>query len=257
MSLLERILSAKRAELPDLGRRRLPPPPALRPVNLRRGPGDALRLIAEIKRRSPSAGALSTKLSVSERARVYEASGASMISVLCDSAFFDGEFEHLAEARRETTVPLLAKEFVIDERQLDAARAYGASAVLLIARCLPPERLAALALAARERELTPIVEVFDEAELAVALQTASEVIGVNARDLDTLEMDSAAAARVAASIPKSRARAQFSGTRAPEQVVGLSNAGLDAALVGQVLMEQDDPAPLLRQLTEAAARAAR
>lgn len=257
MSLLERILAAKRAELPELGRRRLPPPPALRRVNLRRQPGEALRLIAEIKRRSPSAGALSTKLSVAERARAYETAGASMISVLCDPTFFDGGFEHLAEAYAQTSIPLLAKEFVIDERQLDAARAYGASAVLLIVRCLSPERLRELALAARERELTPIVEVFDERELGIALQTSAEVMGVNARDLDTLHMDSSAAARVAALIPPSHVRAQFSGTRSPEQVTALSAAGLDAALVGQVLMEQDDPGLLLGQLTEAAARAAR
>src|SRR5215212_8454926 len=99
---LARILAAKRREIAGLGREALPEPPPLRPLGLRRRSGEPLRLIAEIKRRSPSAGALSTELEVAERARRYERAGAAMISVLTDSEFFDGRFEHLAEARKAT-----------------------------------------------------------------------------------------------------------------------------------------------------------
>ena len=113
--------------------------------SLRRADG-RLKLITEIKFRSPSAGALSTVLSVTERARAYQRAGASMISVLCDTSFFDGAFAHLAEARAACELPLLCKEFVIDESQLDAAVAYGADAVLLIVRCLSEERLNELTL---------------------------------------------------------------------------------------------------------------
>src|SRR5690606_750310 len=134
------ILQAKWAELPELRRRRLPAPPSVRPADLRRGPRQPLRLIAEIKRRSPSAGALSTELSVPARAVAYERAGAHMMSVLCDWQFFGGRYEDLAAARDATDLPVLCKEFVLDECQLDAAQAYGASAVLLIVRCLPAER---------------------------------------------------------------------------------------------------------------------
>jgi indole-3-glycerol phosphate synthase len=148
--VLQRILDKKREELPALRALSLPAAPARRPVALRRREG-AVRLIGEIKFRSPSAGPLSTALSVSERARAYERGGASMISVLCDASFFDGSFAHLAEARAACDLPLLCKEFVIDEVQLDAAVAYGADAVLIIVRCLSPERVVALTSAGSSR----------------------------------------------------------------------------------------------------------
>jgi indole-3-glycerol phosphate synthase len=160
-------------------------------------------LISEIKRRSPSAGALSTRLSVAERAAAYERAGASMLSILCDSHFFDGSYEHLREARAATRLPLLCKEFVVDEVQLDVARAFGADAVLLIVRCLSAERTVELVRAARERELVPFVEVATEDELGIALSAGADLVGVNAADLDTLQMD---AARAPASWPPSQRR---------------------------------------------------
>src|SRR5688572_27690467 len=122
--LLDRILATKRGELDGLRRKRLPTPGSVVPALLKRGPGEPLRLIAEVKLRSPSAGPLSTVLNVADRARAYERAGATMVSVLCDATFFGGAFEHLAEARAATKIPLLCKEFVIDEVQLDAARAF-------------------------------------------------------------------------------------------------------------------------------------
>ncbi len=253
MRVLDRILQAKNAELSELRARRLPEPPAVPEVDLRRSAGQPLRLITEIKLRSPSAGALSRALSVPARAFAYERAGASMISVLCDGAFFDGSFDDLLAARRATTIPLLCKEFVIDECQLDAARAYGASAVLLIVRCVSRKRLAELVRAAEARGLLPLVEVVDEDESKLAVDSGARFIGVNARDLDTLVIDLDRARRVLEAIPRGIVRAHLSGVSSAEKVIEVSPSGVDAALIGESLMRQDDPEPLLRSFAKAAA----
>jgi indole-3-glycerol phosphate synthase len=254
VGLLGEILERKQGELAALRKRALPSPPPLREVRLDRSSnGGKLSLISEIKRRSPSAGQLSTALSVSERARAYERAGASMLSVLCDAHFFDGDYGHLQEARAATRLPLLCKEFVIDEAQLDAARAYGADAVLLIVRCLSPQRTRELVAAARARQLVPFVEVASEEELGTALAAGSDLIGVNARDLDTLVMDAERAARVLAAIPEAVVRVHLSGLGKPADVQRIRDSGADAALVGEALMRADDPEPLLRELSRAAA----
>jgi indole-3-glycerol phosphate synthase len=245
VSLLERILTQKKSELGGLRGRRLPPPPPRRPLGLSREPGQPLRIISEIKRRSPSAGALNTTLSVGARARAYERGGASMVSVLCDSAFFDGGFEHLAEARDACALPLLCKEFVIDEVQLDAARAYGADAVLLIVRCLAPERVSALHRAAVERELVPFVEIANEDEARIASDAGATLVGVNARDLDTLAMDAARVERILLGLAPGATRVHLSGLRSPDDVALVAAGGADAALIGEALMRLDDPVPLL------------
>ena len=253
MGKLAQILAQKQSELESLRLRTLPAPPARREVALGRASnGGRLSLITEIKRRSPSAGKLSTVLSVAERARAYERAGASMLSVLCDTHFFDGEYQHLQEAREAVKLPLLCKEFVIDEVQLDVARAYGADAVLLIVSCLTPARTSALVAAARARQLVPFVEVATEDEVKVALDAGADLIGVNARDLDTLIMDAARAARVLAAIPDNVVRAHLSGLKTPEDVTRIRQSGADAALVGEALMRADDPEPLLRSLAGAA-----
>jgi indole-3-glycerol phosphate synthase len=253
MGVLADIIAQKQRELPALRQRRLPAPPARRAVSLGRAQNAGkLSLITEIKRRSPSAGELSTVLSVAERAAAYERSGASMLSVLCDAQFFDGDYEHLTQARAVTTVPLLCKEFVLDPVQLDAARAFGADAVLLIVRCLTPQQTSELVAGAKARDLVPFVEVATERELAVALDAGSELIGVNARDLDTLVMDAERAARVLAAIPDQVVRVHLSGLSKPEDVRRIRQSGADAALVGEALMRADDPEPLLRTLVAVA-----
>jgi indole-3-glycerol phosphate synthase len=248
--LLARILAKKRAELPALRAQRLPAAPGPRPFSLRR-PGGNLKLITEIKFRSPSAGALSTVLSVGERARAYQRAGASMISVLCDTSFFDGAFSHLAEARAACELPLLCKEFVIDESQLDAAVAYGADAVLLIVRCLSEERLKQLTRAARERKLEPFLEVVTDEESKMALAAGASLIGVNARDLDTLVMDATRPARVLAGLPASVTRVHLSGIARPEDIQRVRSSPADAALLGEALMREDQPEPRLRELVAA------
>ncbi len=225
---------------------------------LRRPHGAPLRLIAEIKKKSPSAGALSTKLTTEARALRYATGGAAMISVLTDEKFFDGSWQDLVDARlaldhASVATPLLAKEFVIDERQLAEAAACGADAVLLIARITPRERLAKLAAAARDLRLEPLVEVVTEEELAWALEAGARVIGVNARDLDTLAMDGARAARVLDAIPEGLVAVHLSGLKTPSDVTAIARSRADAALVGEALMREDDPALLLRAFVTAAA----
>jgi indole-3-glycerol phosphate synthase len=250
--VLAQILAHKADEVLALRKRSFPPGPEPRPLALRRAPGEPLRLITEIKRRSPSAGILSTALDVAERAAAYERAGASMLSVLSDTRFFDGAFEHVREARAATTLPILCKEFVIDEVQLDAARAFGADAVLLIVRILSEERLSSLMRAARERGLTPFVEVVDEAEARVALEAGSTLVGVNARDLDTLKMDTARAGRTLAALPDGVIAVHLSGLGTPHAILEVARSAADAALVGEALMREDDPEPLLRKLVAAA-----
>lgn len=252
MGVLDRILSQKQKDVAALRAQRFPAPRPVPKVELSRPPGAPLRLIAEIKHRSPSAGQLSAALTPSARARRYEEAGAHMVSVLCDETFFGGGYHHLAEAREGCSLPLLCKEFVIDEVQLDAARAYGASAVLLIVRCLTPERLEALVREARARELVPFVEIANEAEREVALAVGATLIGVNARDLDTLEMNPERARAVLEGLPPSVTKAHFSGLSKPEHVRAAAQSPADAALIGEVLMRADDPYPLLTSLVDAA-----
>jgi indole-3-glycerol phosphate synthase len=253
--VLDQILAQKRREIASLVPRAagsLAPRGSLVVERLRRAGGD-LRLLTEIKRKSPSAGVLSTALSVGERTRVYASGGAAMISVLADGPFFDGSWDYVAEARREAGDTLvLAKEFVLDERQISEAAAAGADSVLLIVRCVEAPRLRPLVADARNKGLEPLVEIVDETELAIALDADATVIGVNARDLDTLQMDAARSARVLAKIPSRCVRLHLSGVKSPEDVAGLRASDADGALIGEALMRLDDPAPLLRAMRAAA-----
>jgi indole-3-glycerol phosphate synthase len=264
MSVLETILATTRTQIARL---RATPMRSIErsPIDVfsrvKRDRDDPLRLIAEIKNRSPSAGALSRVLSVADRARVYERCGASMISVLVDGAHFDGSYEDLAAARAAVEAPILCKGFVLDEVQVDAAQASGADAVLLIVRILDDASLVRLAASVRAKKMTPIVEVVDERELVRAIAAGANVIGVNARDLDTLSMDAARASRVVSRIPESIVALFFSGIGSADEVARIAreNPGdrrIDGALVGEALMRRDDPASLLQQMV-AAARPAR
>jgi indole-3-glycerol phosphate synthase len=260
VSLLADIVATKRAEIAEL--RTVPRRPTKRTPHdvvaaLRRSAGGPLRLIAEVKLRSPSAGALSRALSPAARAMAYAEAGAAMISVLCDTKYFDGSWADLAAARAQLdaagrAVPLLAKEFVIDARQIEEARDRGADAVLLIARILSRAQLIDLAQTARTQGLEPLVEVVDEPEIASALEARARVVGVNARDLDTLAMDAARTARVLAAIPREVVAVHFSGVRDAAGVTLVTQGRADAALVGEALMRQDDPRALLAAMVAAA-----
>jgi indole-3-glycerol phosphate synthase len=261
MTLLDRILEAKREEIARMrgGDADATPRRDVLDVRarLRRSPGDPLRILAEVKFRSPSAGDMSRALDAGARAVAYAAAGAAMVSVLCDERFFGGSWDDLGRAHaalREAghVVPLLAKEFVLDEVQIARARRAGADAVLLIVRILPGEALGTLARAARTHGLEPIFEVADEDELGRALACQARVVGVNARDLDTLAIDRARAARVLEAIPPDAVALHLSGLRSPVDVRALARTRADGALVGEALMKLDDPKPLLAQMTAAA-----
>jgi len=270
MSWLADILASKQREIASLravpreGSGRCGHRPLDVVAALRRG--DGLRLIAEVKLRSPSAGALSRTLSPRDRAVVYARTGAAVVSVLCDGPFFDGGWGDLAACRAALDeaglrVPLLAKEFVLDRRQVEEARDRGADAVLLIARIVDAPSLARLASAAREEGIEPLVEVVDEDELRAALDAGARVIGVNARDLDSLEIDLPRAARLLGAIPMEIVAVHMSGLKTPAdvaQVAALAHeAGpgarpADAALIGEALMRRDDPTALLGKFVFAA-----
>ena len=262
VSFLAEILASKRREVVDL-RVGKATAGARRPIDvagvLRRSAGDRLRLLAEVKLRSPSAGPLSRALAPDARAIAYAQAGAAMVSVLCDGPFFDGSWDHLAAARRSLdgaglSVPLLAKEFVIDAAQIAMASACGADSVLLIARIVDARTLAELVGVARSHGLEPLVEVVDEGELRAGLDAGARVVGVNARDLDTHAMDSARAARVMAAIPRDVVAVHLSGLKTAVDVARVAATRADAALIGEALMRQEDPRGLLGELVDASGR---
>src|SRR5688572_2922299 len=154
-----------------------------------------------------------------------------MVSVLTDRRFFGGAWEHIAEARAACALPVLCKEFVIDELQLDAARSFGADAVLIIVRCVPKERVRVLVEGARARELEPFVEITNDDEAHVALDAGATLIGVNARDLDTLVMDPARAAKTLAALPDEVTSVHLSGLSTPADVRKVRESRAHAALV--------------------------
>lgn len=260
--VLQSIVDSKRAEVHRLRHRtcytRVPGGPRKNvAASLRRADGEPLRLIAENKRKSPSAGALSTALGTGARAVRYAESGASMVSILCDEPFFGGSWDDVVEARSALVaagydIPVLAKEFVIDERQLREATACGADAVLLIARILDRTKLRELFAQAAALGLESLVEVMTEEELAAAVDAGASIIGVNARDLDTLVMDAERAARVLAAIPPTCIPLYLSGVKGPEDVKRIASTRAHAALVGETLMRTDDPREALAAMVRAA-----
>jgi tryptophan synthase beta subunit len=216
------------------------PPP--RPV-LERLAAPGLHLIAEIKRSSPSAGEIAAQdEDIVARARAYEAGGATAISVLCEPHWFGGSVDDLRAVRAAVSIPVLAKEFVVEEIQLPHLRAAGADLVLLLAVLHPRKRLADLVERALEIGLEPLVEAHDERELEAALATKARLIGINNRDLRTLEVDTDRAIRLRELVPDDRLVVAESGVRDPATVAAWRAAGFDAALVGEALVRAGDPA---------------
>jgi tryptophan synthase beta subunit len=201
-----------------------------------------LHVIAEVKRRSPSAGSLAAPRSVIEQARAYEAGGAAAISVLCEPHWFDGSLEDLRSVRDAVRVPLLAKEFVVDARQLAVLRGAGADLVLLLAVLHDARRLRSLVREARSLGLEPLVEAHDERELERALSSDARLIGINNRDLHTLEIEPERAERLRHLVPDDRLAVAESAIREPSVIVRLRALGFDAALIGEALMRSPDPA---------------
>jgi indole-3-glycerol phosphate synthase len=211
--------------------------------------GRNVAVIAEVKRRSPSAGMIREDLDPGERAARYAEHGAAAISVLTDGPFFGGSVEDLRHAVAKVNVPVLLKDFVLDEVQIVEARAAGAAAVLLIVRALGP-RLQPLVRFAHQLRLTPLVEVHSAEELSAALDAGATVIGVNSRDLDTFRIDTSAALRIVSTVPASCTVVAESGMAGRADVERAAVAGADGVLIGTALSAAASPAELLRELTQ-------
>lgn len=261
--VLERILArtreglvVRRAERPLAAVRALAPPGPPRPFAealTRRG---RVNVIAEFKRRSPSRGVLRDDLHPVEVAQAYEVAGAAALSVLTEEQFFGGSLADLEEARAATLLPTLRKDFVVDPYQVWEARASGADAVLLIVAALPDRDLRELLAAADEAHLSALVEVHDAGELRRALAAGARLVGVNNRNLETLEVDVATCLRLAGEIPDDTVAVAESGLKDGHDVRRVLDAGFDAVLVGEGLMTAADPgAALERMIAEAAAPA--
>jgi indole-3-glycerol phosphate synthase len=207
------------------------------------------RIIAECKKASPSAGVLRPDLDPARLASQYQAAGAAAISVVTEPDFFQGRLEWLAGVRAAVGLPVLRKDFIVDERQLREAAAAGADAVLLIQRILPGRRLAELVAAAGELGLETLVELFADEDPAAAVASGAEIIGVNARDLATFVTRLDVVESMAERLPPDRVRVAESGIRSRSDVARLEAAGYDAFLVGEHLVRSDDPGAALRQLT--------
>jgi indole-3-glycerol phosphate synthase len=210
--------------------------------------GEDVRLIAEVKRRSPSKGAIAPGLDAATQARAYVEGGAAAISVLTEPAHFGGSTDDLLSVRAAVAVAALKKDFHVRPIQLVEARALGASAALLIARALSPERLEEMIEVARALKLEVLVEVRDEAELERALEQGATMVGVNNRDLETLAIDPTTAERLIPKIPAAVVAIAESGVRTREDVERYARCGADAVLVGSSISGATDPVEATRAI---------
>jgi indole-3-glycerol phosphate synthase len=208
-------------------------------------------VIAEVKRRSPSKGDLAVALAPAVVARQYEVGGATCLSVLTDQPHFSGSPDDLRRAREAVGLPVLRKDFTVDEADVCDARLMGADAVLLIAAVLDDAELRGFRELAADLGMAAVVEVHDEAEVERALVAGADLIGVNQRDLYTFEVDPERAARVAGAIEPGVVRVAESGITGPDDVARLAEVGYDAVLVGESLVTADDPAAATAALVHA------
>lgn|SRR5690625_5288600 len=207
---------------------------------------NTLSVIAEIKRASPSNGDINVKMDPVEQAILYEKSGASAISVLTDTPFFKGSFNDLMHVRQAVNIPILCKDFIINEIQIDLAKMSGADIVLLIASALPKPRLQELYKYAEQLELDVLLEVHDEDELQIALDIGANIIGINNRNLKTFEVDLHLFERLVKQLrAKDIVLISESGIHNKEDALFVSNNGADAILVGESLMKTDDVPSLI------------
>lgn len=209
---------------------------------------DEISIIAEVKRSSPSKGALATIADPAGLAKKYEDAGAWVVSVLTEERRFGGSLSDLVAVRERVSLPVLRKDFMVDEYQFYEARAYGADLVLLIVAALIPTQLQDFAELTRELGMRALVEVHTESELELAMDISPEIVGVNSRNLKTLEVDSEVFARLIPRIPAHVVRVAESGISTRADVVFAQKCGANAVLVGEALVRESDPAATLRSL---------
>ncbi len=258
MTILDEILKTKLDEVTllrqpqtrDLLRgRALDAPPARDFAGALRSADGNVAVIGEIKRRSPSKGELAPDLDASTTAKAYETGGARALSVLTDGPYFGGLVADLQAASEATSLPILRKDFTIDEVQIYEARAIGSDAILLICSAISDDGLLAdLQGLALDLGMSVLVEAHDWAEVLRAVEIGARVIGVNSRDLATFNEDLAGARALADAIPSDRVAVAESSIRSPADARAMASAGFDAVLVGEALVRAADPIGLLREL---------
>ena len=213
--------------------------------------GDSVRIIAEVKKASPSKGLLRADFNPATLAKIYADNGAAAISVLTNADHFQGSIDHLAQVHAVANpqkTPVLRKEFIFDPYQIYEARAYGADAILLIVAMLSPEELKALMTLSEKFWMQCLVEVHDEEELKVALKAGAEIVGINNRNLRTFTTDLEVTERLASRIPFGKVVVSESGINKPEHIRRIKSAGAHAALIGEALVTSPDVGAKLGEL---------
>lgn len=213
--------------------------------------GDEVRVIAEVKKASPSKGLLRPDFDPTALAEAYATNGAAAVSVLTDADYFQGSVQHLAEVRRTLTphgIPVLRKEFIVDLYQVYEARAYGADAILLIVSVLTSSEIGELMSVAGELWMQCLVEVHDEDELQIALEVEAEIVGINNRNLHTFVTDLSVTERLAPLVPQGKTLVSESGINTRDDVSRVGRAGAHAVLIGEALVTAADPGERLRGL---------
>jgi indole-3-glycerol phosphate synthase len=257
-NILERIVGARRESVTH--RKRVLPEAALRmAVEKKVAPprdfpsalaGPGVRIIAELKKASPSRGVIRPDFAPTVLAADFEQAGAAALSVLTEEDFFSGSLADLKEASRVTKIPILRKDFILDPWQVWETRASGADSFLLIAAVLDDESLRALLALGRSLKMEPLVEVHSREELERVLSAGAQIIGVNNRDLQDFSVHLKTSLALVQAIPDDCIAISESGLRAREDLVRLSQAGFDAFLIGEHLMQQGDPGQALRALLQ-------
>ena len=243
----------ERVPLDQIKRLAADAPPAKNVISaLRDGPG-AVSIIAEIKRSSPSKGALNTIPDPAALAQTYEQGGAAMISVLTEELRFGGSLEDLRAVRQAVDIPVLRKDFIVTPYQVHEARAYGADAVLLIVAALEQEALVSLIERVRSLGMTPLVEAHSRLEVFQALEAGADLIGVNARNLKDLSVDRSTVEQTLDAIPADAVAVAESGVRSGRDVREYALAGADAVLVGEALVTSGNPLEAISDMVSAGA----
>jgi indole-3-glycerol phosphate synthase len=249
-TILDSIIAHKHTEvlerqsqmpLPELtARAKEAPPPRDFLAALQTPKLGSVALIAEVKKASPSAGIIRPDFDPVTIARIYEANGASCLSVLTDEKFFQGHDNYLKAVRKAVTLPIIRKDFVIDQWQIYESRALGADAILLIAAALTPTQIADYQALAQELGMAALVEVHTESEMEVALGANAQLIGINSRNLNTFVTDLGTVKKLAAMVPAGVTLVAESGLKTPADVRQVADAGAKAILVGETLMRSAD-----------------
>jgi indole-3-glycerol phosphate synthase len=225
---------------------KLPEPLNFKNVLIKQNIND-IRIIAEVKKASPSKGIIREDFDPLKIARQYESNNAAAISILTESEFFMGKLEFLKEIKNAVNIPLLRKDFLFDPYQIYEARANGADAVLLIAAILEKSLLDELLSVVKKLSMNALVEVHTKDELKKVLQTDAEIIGINNRNLKTFETDIQTSIDLMADIPESKIIITESGIKTKEDIRKLSKAGVDAFLIGETFMRADNPGEMLNE----------